>query len=91
MDNKVSDPTPTRFHISALNLLVLYMNVYVAAKELGYADVDVTLKQTTERLNNILLPIKKEELEAALWACQQLSEAKERGEGSGFWHPQRSP
>jgi hypothetical protein len=52
------------------------MNLYLCKKDeaVGYADADTSLRYLQRHLDEVLVSVKKKELEALLWACQMQDE-----------------
>jgi hypothetical protein len=76
-----------RFFISILEFIVLYSNVLHAKEEktVGYQNHDESFNELIARLEKTQIYLTQQEMEAALWACQAMSE-----EGK-FWHPLKKP
>lgn len=68
-----------RYSISVYDYIIMYTNLLKAAhiKEIGYENADKTFKQLTRSLKEKRIKISKDDLEDALWACNQLSQRDE--------------
>jgi hypothetical protein len=62
--------------VNLLDLVTLYVNLMLAKqhKEVGYQDINMSIKKLNFEMTQVKKWMKHSELESLLWACQQMDE-----------------
>jgi hypothetical protein len=84
---------PENLQIKIQDLMVLYVNLYLAKDEptIGFQDCDNQFKYILKTISERTVTVRHTELESLLWACVNLEEMEVEGKLHGkFWHPHKS-
>ncbi len=78
-----SEGVPDSFQVTLFDAMILYFNT-MRAKQLGWSDADLTVKEFVEEAKRYAIKIDRKDLESMLYACVQNAETRKT---KYFWHP----